>query len=102
MLLASAGNGGGGGGGSRPAPATPIPSGKQLVQAGSFADKDNAQRLVGRLRDADVEDIDLDHVEVDDRDLWRVRIGPVEGAALATVLRKLRALGVSNPRVFSP
>jgi rare lipoprotein A len=77
-------------------------SGPQWVQAGSFADKDNAQRLVGRLRDADVEDIDLDHVEVDDRDLWRVRIGPVEGAALATVLRKLRALGVSNPRVFSP
>jgi rare lipoprotein A len=105
MLLASAGNGGGGGGGgggSRPAPATPIPSGKQLVQAGSFADKDNAQRLVGRLRDADVDDVDLDHVEVNDRDLWRVRIGPVQGEALATVLRKLRALGVSNPRLVSP
>jgi len=100
MLLA--GGGGGGGGGSRPAPVATVASGKQWVQAGSFADKDNAQRLVGRLRDADVDDVDLDHVEVNDRDLWRVRIGPVEGAALATVLRKLRALGVSNPRLVGP
>ncbi|MGH8029480.1 MAG: septal ring lytic transglycosylase RlpA family protein [Arenimonas sp.] len=100
MLLA-----GGGGGGGYTAPATPAARairGKQWVQAGSFADKDNAKRLVDRLRDADVDAVDLDHVEVNDRDLWRVRIGPVDGEALATVLRKLRVLGVSNPRVTGP
>jgi rare lipoprotein A len=44
MLLADAGGGkgGGGGGGGRPAPAVAVPPGKQWVQAGSFADKDNA------------------------------------------------------------
>jgi rare lipoprotein A len=98
MLLA----GGGEGGGARPAPVAAVVAGTQVVQAGSFADKDNALRLAGRLRDADVDDVDVDHVEVDDRDLWRVRIGPVQGAALGEVLRKLRALGVSNPRVTSP
>ena len=94
---------GGGGGGARATPA-PVPSsaGKQWVQAGSFADKDNAERLAERLRDADVDEVDLDHVEVDDRDLWRVRIGPVAADELAAVLGKLRALGVSNPRVFTP
>ena len=98
MLLA----GGGGGGGATGVPRAPAASGRQWVQAGSFADKDNAQRLAERLRDADVDAVDVDHVEVDDRDLWRVRIGPVDGDDLATVLRKLRALGVSNPRVFTP
>jgi rare lipoprotein A len=88
-----------GGGGSR---ATPPASGPQWVQAGSFADKDNARRLVDRLRDADLDDVDLDHVEVGGRDLWRVRVGPVDGDALAAVLQKLHALGVSNPRVFTP
>jgi rare lipoprotein A len=102
MLLASNGIGGGGGGGSRPATVAASAAGKQWVQAGSFADKDNAQRLAGRLRNADVDDVDVDHVEVADRDLWRVRIGPVDGDDLAAVLRKLRALGVSNPRVFTP
>jgi rare lipoprotein A len=99
LLLAG---GGGGGGGTAVAPRAASTSGKQWVQAGSFADKDNAQRLVARLRDADVDAVDLDHVEVDDRDLWRVRIGPVDGDDLARVLGKLRALGVSNPRVFTP
>jgi len=95
---------GGGGGGGRPQVAAPGPvaGGSRLVQAGSFAAKDNAQRLADRLRAADIDDVDLDHVEVDDRDLWRVRIGPVAGSELDDVLRKLRALGVSNPRVSTP
>jgi rare lipoprotein A len=97
LLLA----GGGAGGGTARVP-PPASSGRRWVQAGSFALKDNAERLAERLRDADIDDVDLDKVEVDDRDLWRVRVGPVDGEELATVLRKLRALGVSNPRVSSP
>jgi rare lipoprotein A len=95
---------GGGGGGGRMQPAAPVavPAGRHWVQAGAFAAKDNAQRLAERLRDADIDDVDLDHVEVDDRELWRVRVGPVEGEELATVVRRLRELGVSNPRVSSP
>ncbi len=76
-------------------------TGEQWVQVGSFADKDNARRLADRLRDADVDDVGLDHVEVDGRDLWRVRIGPVDGADLNPLLDRLRELGLSRPRVFS-
>jgi rare lipoprotein A len=89
-----------GGGGSVFVP--PAGAGKRWVQVGSFADKDNAQRLAQRLRDADIDAVDLDHVEVDDRDLWRVRIGPVAGERLEALLANLRRLGLSNPRLVTP
>ena len=76
-------------------------AGAQWVQVGSFADKDNARRLADRLRDAGVDDVDMDHVEVDGRDLWRVRVGPVDGQDLGPLLDRLRELGLSRPRVFS-
>jgi rare lipoprotein A len=76
-------------------------NGEQWVQVGSFGEKDNARRLADRLRDAGVDDVDMDHVEVDGRDLWRVRVGPVDGQDLDLLLRRLRELGLSRPRVFS-
>lgn len=77
------------------------PDGPRRVQVGSFADKDNARRLADRLRDADMDDVDLDHVEVDGRDLWRVRVGPVDGDEVAGLLDRLRAMGLTGARVFS-
>ena len=75
--------------------------GRRIVQVGSFADKGNARRLADRLRDADVDDVDLDHVEVGGRDLWRVRVGPVDAAEVVALIDRLRALGVNGARVFS-
>ena len=75
--------------------------GERLVQVASFADKDNARRLADRLREAGVDDVDLDHVEVDGRDLWRVRLGPVDADDVAGLLDRLRALGLPGARVFS-
>lgn len=87
------------------ADATPLPtshgSGRQTVQVGSFGNKDNAHRLAQRLKDADIDDVDIDHAEVAGDDVWRVKIGPVAEKKLAALLRKLRDLGVPNPRVFS-
>jgi rare lipoprotein A len=82
-------------------PARLAMSGAQWVQVGSFGEKDNARRLADRLRDAGVDDVDMDHVEADGRDLWRVRIGPVDGQDLDALLARLRELGLSRPRVFS-
>ena len=95
--LPAPGSAGGGGGAQSPVPVAA--SGRQWVQVGSFADKDNAQRLAERLRAASIDDVDLDKVEVADRDLWRVRIGPVKGERLASLLGELRALGLANPRI---
>jgi rare lipoprotein A len=83
-----------------PPPRPPV-NGEQWVQVGSFGEKDNARRLADRLRDAGVDDVDMDHVEVEGRDLWRVRVGPVDGEDLNALLARLRELGLPRPRVFS-
>ena len=75
--------------------------GERVVQVGSFGERDNARRLAERLRDADVDAVDIDRVEVGGRDLRRVRIGPVDGEDVAGLLDRLRALGLTGVRVFS-
>ena len=105
-VIPTAGSGGAGGV-AQPAPVmvsgdVSASAGRRWVQVGSFADKDNAQRLAARLRDAGVDGVDIDKVEVADRDLWRVRIGPVAGDRIATLLAQLPGLGVANARVVAP
>jgi rare lipoprotein A len=75
--------------------------GRRIVQVGSFAEKDNARRLADRLDDAGIDDVDLDRAEVDGRDVWRVRVGPLDADEVEAVLARIRALGLPNPRVFS-
>jgi rare lipoprotein A len=72
------------------------------LQVGSFANKDNAKRLASRLKDADIDDVDIDHTEVAGQDVWRVQIGPVASRKMSAVLRQIRALGLPEPRVLSP
>lgn len=72
-----------------------------IIQAGSFGEKSNARRLADRLEDGGMAGVDVDHAEVDGRDIWRVRIGPVGADDMDGVLARLRGLGVLNPRVFS-
>ncbi len=87
---------------ARPAyPVSPSNSGPQRVQVGSFADKDNARRLVDRLKDADIDDVDMDAIEINGRDLWRVRIGPVAADDLPGLFERLRSLGITGARLFS-
>ncbi len=88
---------------SVPAPATPaLPTTgpRRIVQVGSFADKDNARRLSDRLDDAGIQDVDMDAVEVDGRDLWRVRIGPVKPDDLPELFSRLRGLGITGARLL--
>ena len=76
-------------------------SGRHRLQVGSFANKDNAKRLAQRLKDADIDDVDIDHTEVAGQDVWRVQIGPVADRKIAGLMQKIRDLGLPNPRVFS-
>jgi rare lipoprotein A len=82
---------------------TPVAAfdGRRIVQVGSFGEKDNARRLADRLRAADVDDVDVDHVDVDGRDLWRVRVGPMDFDDAEALLARLRAMGLPGARVFS-
>ncbi|MFT3807298.1 septal ring lytic transglycosylase RlpA family protein [Arenimonas sp.] len=74
---------------------------RRWLQLGSFAEKDNAQRLVDRLDDAGIEDADIDRAEVGGRDVWRVRIGPLSLSEIESLAERIRQLGLPSPRVFS-
>jgi rare lipoprotein A len=76
-----------------------IPGEDLTLQIGSFAERDNAQRLSDRLEQAGIDDVDIDHVERDGRDLWRVRVGPVAAAQFPVLRERLRALELPEPRV---
>ncbi len=74
--------------------------GDRLVQVGSFGEKANAKRLLNRLQDAGIDDIDIDHGDVAGQDVWRVKIGPVSGRKLPELLQRLLQLGVPYPRLL--
>ena len=73
--------------------------GEVTLQLGSFGERDNAKRLAGRLREGGVDAVDIDHVEVEGRDLWRVRVGPLPASDLPALRERLRALELPEPRV---
>jgi rare lipoprotein A len=82
---------------SEPAPS--IAGDDVTLQIGSFAERENARKLSERLEQAGIDAVDIDHVERDGRDLWRVRVGPVAAAELPGLQARLRALELPEPRV---
>jgi cell division septation protein DedD len=73
-----------------------------FIQAGVFADHENARRRVETLLAAGIELASLDEIVRAERALHRVRIGP-----FATVeeydlnLSQLRALGITDARLLT-
>lgn len=68
-------------------------------QVGAFADDDNAEKLADRLRDAGLP-VQVSEVTVDERELLRVRLGPVRDAAQAGKIKALlQRLGLPPPTV---
>ena len=81
-------------------PTDPEVAGDEVtLQLGSFGERENARRLSERLEGAGIGAVDIDHVELDGRDLWRVRVGPIAAAELPGVRARLRALELPEPRV---
>lgn len=84
-----------------PASAPARIEGPALVQVGSFADKENARALAGRLREARLRDVHLDSARVDGRRVWRVRLGPFRSADEAQPwLQRVMALGHAAARII--
>ena len=70
------------------------------AQAGAFADKENAERLAERLRNAGVGKVAINESRVDGRRLFRVRVGPVAGVAeFDSLIERLRQTGVEGARL---
>ncbi|MGH8107223.1 MAG: septal ring lytic transglycosylase RlpA family protein [Arenimonas sp.] len=71
------------------------------LQFGSFADKDNAKRLQDRLRDADIDNVELDKADVQGKAVWRVQLRALKYEQLAGIFEKIRQLGLAKPKVIS-
>ncbi|MBP6514540.1 MAG: septal ring lytic transglycosylase RlpA family protein [Steroidobacteraceae bacterium] len=87
---------------SGPPPPAPLlwAGGRYVVQAGSFTDEDNAQRLLARLRDGGFDEARIVPAEIGGRRFWRVRLGPVADVeAFDRVAARFSALGLDEPRL---
>jgi rare lipoprotein A len=75
---------------------------KTYVQVASFGDEDNAQRLVDRLEDADLEPVRIARAKVRGGRVYRVRIGPFDARDAAERLAaQVRALGFGQPTLVA-
>jgi rare lipoprotein A len=83
-----------------PPPVASPGDGPQIVQVGSFGDRDNAERLVERLDDAGFGGAELDHAIVNERSVWRVRFPAQAVDAARALADRIAASGLAVPRVF--
>jgi rare lipoprotein A len=85
-----------------PAASAPAAAGPAayVAQAGAFGDRGNAEDLARRLREAGIEGVTIVEADVDGRQLFRVRAGPVSSLAdFDALLVRLRAAGAESPRL---
>jgi rare lipoprotein A len=81
-------------------PAPPQTPEALYVQAGAFGTKENAERLLERLRAQAVDKSFVREDEVDGRTLYRVRVGPIPSVnEFDRVLARLRALGLADAQL---
>ena len=70
------------------------------LQVGAFSEKDNADQLARRLRQANVGKVQVSDTRVDGRRVRRVRVGPLSDAERADqVSRRIEDMGLPRPRV---
>jgi rare lipoprotein A len=78
----------------------PGPIVNQWLQAGSFSQRDNAERLLARLAAHGITAARIEAHEAAGRTLHRVRVGPLAGRAeLEDYVERLRLLGVPDARL---
>jgi rare lipoprotein A len=85
------------------APASPMPRsssvGAVTLQVASFAARDNAERALAMLQGAGIGNARLLDAVAAGQKVWRLRIGPVEGATVAELSSRVRGLGFGPPNV---
>ena len=75
-------------------------SGQLYLQVGAFTDHTNATQLLSRLVTATNENVLISRKSTGDRNVYRVRIGPLKSESEASLLsKKLSPLGISTPHV---
>jgi rare lipoprotein A len=76
------------------------PPGRLYLQVGAFTDRNNATQLLSRLTTATAENILINHKTAGDKNIYRVRIGPLGSEADARQLRsRLAPLGIDASHI---
>lgn len=68
------------------------------LQVASFADHNNANNALSRLRSANIADALLQDGMVNGRRIWRLRIGPVDPAQAPDLIARVAGLGMGTPQ----
>lgn len=76
-------------------------TGKWWTQLGSFASRDNAERLARQLRTAGYS-IDVSQIRTNGKELYRVRAGPVQDRTAAVALQARLAAAGHKSTVVAP
>lgn len=85
-----------------PDAALPAKAQRLFMQVGAFSDEANAARLKGSLESNGVDNVVIRYDDEVRPGLYRVRIGPIEGAAAYDALAsRLAALSIANPRLVT-
>lgn len=86
-----------------PGAAAPVSdSGHFWLQVASFGEAANAQRLIDRLRGADIGPVSVQTAQVAGRNVYRVRVGPLASRQRSlAVSDALHALGLGVPTLIS-
>jgi rare lipoprotein A len=73
-----------------------------FIQAGVFADHENARRRVEQLLAAGIELASLDEIPRNERALHRVRVGPLASVEeFDLVMKRIRDLGIADARLLT-
>jgi rare lipoprotein A len=79
--------------------AAPAAIGGVMLQVASFAGRDNAERALALVQGAGIAGARLFDAVADGRPVWRLRIGPVDGTAVAELSTRIAGLGFGPPQV---
>jgi rare lipoprotein A len=80
----------------------PAAGSPMFIQAGVFADHENARRRVESLLAADIELASLEDLPRETRTLHRVRVGPIASVEeFDRLIAKLKELGISDARLLT-
>ncbi|MBD8899075.1 septal ring lytic transglycosylase RlpA family protein [Rhodanobacter sp. DHG33] len=70
------------------------------LQVGAFSDPANAERVAAQLRQANFAPVQVEQVQINDRTIHRVRVGPLDSVDRAdTVTDRIEGMGLPRPKV---
>ncbi|MFT4255477.1 MAG: septal ring lytic transglycosylase RlpA family protein [Pseudoxanthomonas sp.] len=85
-----------------PASHSPFPISRSrpsvVLQVGSYASRDNADRALARLTAAGIASANLSDIDSNGRTLWRLRVGAADADAAEELSRRIASLGFGQPR----